>query len=549
MAQAPAVIFDEEMEPSDSARLSLGTLPTYTGMKEEDKPKFVRDFVLICENLRRQHEASFRRKLRSVAGQALSPEQKTAMRNTPPDWQAVSDMIPSMLAGDGNQTVASPAYSWWCESYESGGMVASNMDRVPKDTGERGPLEGAVPCARPPFNEMENGAHGSDGTVDSQYYFALRAFIAALDNKFMMKGTQEKVDLLTCKPQEHGQDGLTYVKMCQRREMQLNTGKVVTDEELRTFIEDCVERLRIKVFQTRVSEQLRVQFPPPNRVTWKDLEVIVEVQDKLRNDAESWILTFLQEITRRCGCQYSYWEAGQHGLNLKAIRGSIKKVDAVTDGQPGDVEKMRTRRRQMPHLHPRRFDYSWQPVIVMPSGELLRWERSRGGSWFLEDATRAKEPVAPFSLPTSNVYWKGAIETDEYRGIPYTGRKATQSTPTNSDDSGVGAVAWSKEKLPDSDDDEDTGATDTDDAEERAEARRLKRQGLQLIMDDKGELLWVPKGTSPTSPVQTEDQPIPEQKSDIISDGALAQELKTKSKPKSQPIMEYVKTVPTLTRG
>ncbi|KAK3242736.1 hypothetical protein CYMTET_47585 [Cymbomonas tetramitiformis] len=171
-----------------------------------------------------------------------------------------------------------------------------------------------------------------------------------------------------------------------------------------------------------------------------------------------------------------------------------------------------------------RFDYSWQPVIVAPSGALRRWERSRGGSWFLEDATRAKEPVAPFSLPISNLYWKGAIETDEYRGIPYTGRKATQSTPTNCDDSGAGAVAGSKEKLPDSDDDEDTGASDSkhgidtaspkweydtpgeyatdteddvsefddlvaDDAEEQAESRRLKRQGLQLIMDDKGELL------------------------------------------------------------
>ncbi|KAK3265525.1 hypothetical protein CYMTET_25798 [Cymbomonas tetramitiformis] len=292
------------------------------------------------------------------------------MRNTPPDWQTIWDMIPSMLAGEGNQTVASPAYSWWCESYEGGGMVASNMDSVLKDTSEHGPLEGAAPCARPPFNEMEPGAvwvvarpvtaqdtdgeisdeylangislkglTGPDGTIDSQYYFALRAFVAALDNKFMMKGTQEKVDLLTCKPQEPGQDGLTYVKMCQRREMQLNTGKVVTDAALRTFVEDCVERLRIKVyFQTRVSEQLRVQFPPPNKVTWKDLEVIVEVQDKLKNDAEAWILTFLQEITRRCGCRYSCWEAAQHGLDLKAIRGSIKKMAAVADAQHGDTE-------------------------------------------------------------------------------------------------------------------------------------------------------------------------------------------------------------------
>ncbi|KAK3274625.1 hypothetical protein CYMTET_17202 [Cymbomonas tetramitiformis] len=161
--------------------------------------------------------------------------------------------------------------------------------------------------------------------------------------------------------------------------------------------------------------------------------------------------------------------------------------------------------------------------------------RGAGGGWFLEDATRAKVPVAPFSLPISNAFWKHAIETDEYeyRGIPYTGRKAVQSTPANSDDSGAGAVTWSKEKLPDSDDDDGAGATDSkhdmdtaspkweydtpgeydtgteddvsefgdlvaDDAEEQAEARRLKRLGLQLIMDDKGELIWVPKGTSPT---------------------------------------------------
>ncbi|KAK3266408.1 hypothetical protein CYMTET_24965 [Cymbomonas tetramitiformis] len=206
------------------------------------------------------------------------------MRNTPPDGQTVWDMIPSLLAGE-----------------DADGEVSNEY--LTNGTS----LKGLIGTA--------------DGTIDSQYYFALRASIAALDNKFLMKGTQEKVDLLTCKPQEAGQDMLTYVKMCQRREMQLNTGKVVSDEALRTFIEDCVERLRIKIFKTRVTDQLRVQFPPPNKVTWKDLEAIVEVQDKLKNAAESWILSFLQEITRRCGCQYSCWEAGQHGLELKAIRG------------------------------------------------------------------------------------------------------------------------------------------------------------------------------------------------------------------------------------
>ncbi|KAK3234262.1 hypothetical protein CYMTET_55481 [Cymbomonas tetramitiformis] len=64
------------------------------------------------------------------------------------------------------------------------------------------------------------------------------------------------------------------------------------------------------------------------------------------------------------------------------------------------------------------------------------------------------------------------------------------------DDSGAGAVAWSKETLPDSDNADDTGTTDTpveyeyendvsefddlvaDDPEEQAEARRLKRRGF-----------------------------------------------------------------------
>ncbi|KAK3263392.1 hypothetical protein CYMTET_27796 [Cymbomonas tetramitiformis] len=75
------------------------------------------------------------------------------------------------------------------------------------------------------------------------------------------------------------------------REMQLHAGTAVSDDTLRQFIEDCVNHLRITIFKTRVSEQLRVQFPPPSKVTWKDLEGIVEVQDKLKNDAGSWIAT------------------------------------------------------------------------------------------------------------------------------------------------------------------------------------------------------------------------------------------------------------------
>ncbi|KAK3236275.1 hypothetical protein CYMTET_53577 [Cymbomonas tetramitiformis] len=234
------------------------------------------------------------------------------------------------------------------------------------------------------------------------------------------------------------------------------------------------------------------------------------------------------------------------------------------------------------------LDYSWQHIIVHPSGALRRWERNRGGGWFLEDATQLKAPVAPFSLPISRVgiaYWNPTIviDDDEYRGIPYKGRKPTHSAPTNSEDSGTGAVSWSKEKLPDSDDNDDAGVTNSkeklpdsddkddagviydmdtaspkweptspeyddteddvsefddlvaDDAEEQAEARRLKRLGLQLIMDEKGELHWVPKGTSPTSPVQPDDQPITEQKSEAISEDAPASVVETVHVPPKKP--------------
>ncbi|KAK3234983.1 hypothetical protein CYMTET_54790 [Cymbomonas tetramitiformis] len=157
-----------------------------------------------------------------------------------------------------------------------------------------------------------------------------------------MKGTQEKLDMLTSKSQEPGQDGLTYVKMCQRREMQLHAGTAVTDDTLRRFIEDCVNHLRITIFKTRVSEQLRVQrFPPPSKVTWKDLEGIVEVQDKLKNDAESWILSFLQELARRSGCKYSCWEAQHHGLDLRAIKATLKKhnSEAMELSESADANK------------------------------------------------------------------------------------------------------------------------------------------------------------------------------------------------------------------
>ncbi|KAK3285335.1 hypothetical protein CYMTET_7068 [Cymbomonas tetramitiformis] len=70
-AQEPLVIFEEEMEYTDSTRLNLGTLPIYTGTKEEDRPKFLREFANMCENFVRQHNANIRRTLRTPL---MSPE-------------------------------------------------------------------------------------------------------------------------------------------------------------------------------------------------------------------------------------------------------------------------------------------------------------------------------------------------------------------------------------------------------------------------------------------------------------------------------------------
>ncbi|KAK3250035.1 hypothetical protein CYMTET_40567 [Cymbomonas tetramitiformis] len=120
------------MDSGDSAKFSsyLGKLPKYTGTKDEDRPKFVQDFVVLCETVRRLHDASTRQELRSVSGTQMTDAQRNQLRSTQPDWQMVWGMTPSLLAGEGNRTIASPAYSWWCESYAEEGLVVSKMNRV-----------------------------------------------------------------------------------------------------------------------------------------------------------------------------------------------------------------------------------------------------------------------------------------------------------------------------------------------------------------------------------------------------------------------------------
>ncbi|KAK3234198.1 hypothetical protein CYMTET_55543 [Cymbomonas tetramitiformis] len=193
---------------------------------------------------------------------------------------------------------------------------------------------GSVRCAQPPFHELAPGATwavckrfqdgdadgelsdewenkgtstkgltGADGTEDSHYFWALRAFVAELEAKFLMKGTKEKEDL----------------------ESALNAGKSVGDSIVRQDVEECIKGLRIKEYRDRVSEQLRVSHPAPNKVTWEDLEVIVEVQDKLKNDAEAWALTLQQELVRRLTCVHSCYEARMLGLDLAELVSSMRR--------------------------------------------------------------------------------------------------------------------------------------------------------------------------------------------------------------------------------
>ncbi|KAK3247967.1 hypothetical protein CYMTET_42557 [Cymbomonas tetramitiformis] len=211
--------------------------------------------------------------------------------------------------------------------------MAPNAWRTLKDVRVHDAMRGSVRCAPPPFHELESGATWSvcrpvedveeenadgevsdewervgpsvkgltlmDGTEDTHYFWALRAFVAELEAKFLMKGTKEKQDLLVAKSQTADQDGMTFVKICWRRQAAVHAGKVVEDEVVRQNINECIKLLRIKEYRERVAEQVRVQYPTPSKITWKDLEVIVEVQDKLKNDAETWSLSFIQDITRR----------------------------------------------------------------------------------------------------------------------------------------------------------------------------------------------------------------------------------------------------------
>ncbi|KAK3271992.1 hypothetical protein CYMTET_19688 [Cymbomonas tetramitiformis] len=100
---------------------------SHTGNTNEDRAAFIRHFVDYVEREKRPHESKVRRQIKTAAFQALSAEQKHALRDSKPDYRYIWDLIPSMLAGE--DLVTSPAYECWEAALNTGKMVADSMTR------------------------------------------------------------------------------------------------------------------------------------------------------------------------------------------------------------------------------------------------------------------------------------------------------------------------------------------------------------------------------------------------------------------------------------
>ncbi|KAK3252585.1 hypothetical protein CYMTET_38118 [Cymbomonas tetramitiformis] len=234
-------LLEAECEMADTYETSSSSswkrfLTSYTGAKDEDRSEFIQNLARAVEELRRTHEASVRAKLKSFTGQALSADKRAWIRNSWPDYQAIWDVLPTLMQGKDGILTTTVAFSWLMEAYEKDGVVASNTWRILKNMEGHGPVKGSIPCGKPPFHERapgstwtvakayQDGDHdgeeseeyktegtsikgltGPDGKEESMYFWALRLFVAELDAKFMLKGDKEKKDLLTSRVQLPGE--------------------------------------------------------------------------------------------------------------------------------------------------------------------------------------------------------------------------------------------------------------------------------------------------------------------------------------------------------
>ncbi|KAK3232659.1 hypothetical protein CYMTET_57012 [Cymbomonas tetramitiformis] len=96
---------------------------------------------------------------------------------------------------------------------------------------------------------------------------------------------------------------------------------------LRKFVHELDKR--IKPFRDRVNENLRAQFPAgKGNLKLKDLENIVRVQDKIKDEVEEWSLSIVQGLLRRQTCPYSVYEPKKFGIDLNAVVTAIRAAEA-----------------------------------------------------------------------------------------------------------------------------------------------------------------------------------------------------------------------------
>eukprot|EP00854_Cymbomonas_tetramitiformis_P003530 gene3530-4452_t len=97
---------------------------------------------------------------------------------------------------------------------------------------------------------------------------------------------------------------------------------------------------------------------------------------------------------------------------------------------------------------------AWPYIVVGSDGSLRRWERQLGCGWYLADATRPKEPVQPFDVNERASARAGAAArhaallasmAEEYKGIPYMGRRRPSMNEEPSIDPTVGGQAGGSE--------------------------------------------------------------------------------------------------------
>ncbi|KAK3275010.1 hypothetical protein CYMTET_16838, partial [Cymbomonas tetramitiformis] len=97
----------------------------------------------------------------------------------------------------------------------------------------------------------------------------------------------------------------------------------------------------------------------------------------------SWILSVIQELTRRSGCKYACWEAEQHGLDLRAIKVMLKKHNskamelndsAATKQQSGTPSPSKKIKREAVNNAERANKEALRQGAASASCDWLRWK-------------------------------------------------------------------------------------------------------------------------------------------------------------------------------